>query len=160
MAEQAPLTGYEPNNLIEISSAHTPINFPSRRSSFSTDFNDVPTTIAASDATDTLDAGMTSPLFTPGREVNSFSAPVCQQASASGSSNPQQPTSPNVINRWQTPNVGSCGKLQRCVDTHVVGSCGKLQPSDCSYVEKVHLERKKRSRIWQCVVPRARKNPV
>ena len=33
-AEQSPLTGYEPKNLIEISSQHTPINFPSRRNSF------------------------------------------------------------------------------------------------------------------------------
>ena len=63
MAEQSPLTGYEPNNLIEISSERTPINFPSKRNSSSTDFNDVPTTIAASGATDTLHAGMTSPLF-------------------------------------------------------------------------------------------------
>ena len=36
---------------------NTPINFPSRRNSFSTDFKDAPTS-AASDATDTLDARM------------------------------------------------------------------------------------------------------
>ena len=30
MAEQSPLTSYEPNRLIEISSQHTPINFPAR----------------------------------------------------------------------------------------------------------------------------------
>ena len=48
MAEQSPLTGHGPKNLIDISSQHTPINFPSRRNSSHTDFNDAPT-IAASD---------------------------------------------------------------------------------------------------------------
>ena len=63
MTEQSPLTGYEPNNLIEISSENADqISF--QENSFSTDFNDVPTTTAASGATDTLVAGMTSPLFT------------------------------------------------------------------------------------------------
>ena len=33
-AEQSPLTGYEPNGLVEISCEYTPINFPSRRNSF------------------------------------------------------------------------------------------------------------------------------
>ena len=98
LTEQFPLTGYEPNNLIEISREHTPINFPSRRNSFSTDFNDVRVWCPRH-----LGVGMTYPL----------SAPVRQQAAASGSSNPQQPASPNVINPWQTSNVGSCGKLQR-----------------------------------------------
>ena len=61
MAEQSPVTGYEPKNLIEISSQHTPINFPSRRNSFNTDFNDVPT-FAASDDTDTLGCGNDFPV--------------------------------------------------------------------------------------------------
>ena len=74
-----------PTTLIEISSQHTPINFPSRRNIFSTDFNGVPTT-AASDDTDTLDAGMASPLFTQEREVNSLSGSVRRQAVVSGSS--------------------------------------------------------------------------
>ena len=68
-AEQSPLTGYEPDDLIKISSTHN------------TDSNDVPT-IAASDGTDTLDAGMTSPLVTQKREVNPFCASVHQQAAA------------------------------------------------------------------------------
>ena len=93
MAEQSPLTGYEPNSLIEISSAHTPIIFPSRRNSFHTDFNDVPA-IAASDDTDTLDAGVTSPLFTQEREVNPFSDSV---ASASSSKRQQQHTAASII---------------------------------------------------------------
>ena len=62
MAEQSSLTGCEPKNLTEISSRHTPINFPPLRNSFNTDFNEVPT-IASSDDTDTLDAGMISPFF-------------------------------------------------------------------------------------------------
>ena len=140
MAEQSPFTGSEPENLIEIFSQHTPINFPSRSGSFSTDFNDVPTT-AASDATETLDAGMTSPLLTQEREVNPFGASVRQRATASGSSNPQQPASPNVINLWQTSKVGSCGKLKRCA--HVVWKWEKLQRSDCSDVQKSLLNGKR-----------------
>ena len=53
------------------------------------DFNDV-LTIAASDATDTLDAGMTSPFLTQEREVDLFSDPVHRQAVVSGSSKTQQ----------------------------------------------------------------------
>ena len=45
MAEQSPLTGYEPNSLIEVTSEHTLIHFPSRQDSFSTDIDDV--TVAA-----------------------------------------------------------------------------------------------------------------
>ena len=85
VAEQSPLTGCEPNNLIEISSQHTPINFPSRRNIFTTDFNGVPTT-AASDDTDTLDAGMRFPLFTQEIEVNSLRSSFHRQAIVSGSS--------------------------------------------------------------------------
>ena len=144
MAEQSPVTGYEPKNLIEISSQHTPINFPSWRNSFNFDFNDVPT-IAASDDTDTLDAGMTSLLFRQEREVNHFSDSVHRQAVVSGSSNPQQPASSNVMHegscrklqhRVHDHNMGSFGKLQRCAHAHVVRRCGKLQRSDCSNVKK------------------------
>ena len=112
--------------LIEISSQRTPIIFPSRRNSFL----DVPT-IAASDDTDTLDAGMTSPLFTKEREVNPLGGSVHRQVSHT--SNTQQPASPYVMHEM------SCGKLQHCVhDLHcnVKGSCGKLQRSECSDVEK------------------------
>ena len=55
VAEQSPFRGYEPMNLIETSSRHTPIIFLSRRNSVSTDFNNVPT-IATSNATDIVDA--------------------------------------------------------------------------------------------------------
>ena len=103
MAGQSPLTGYEANNLIEISSQHTPINFHFRRHSFHTDFKDVPTT-AASAATDTLDSGVTSPLFTQEREVNPFTDSAHRESVVSGSSNPLQPASPHVIHE------GSCEK--------------------------------------------------
>ena len=52
VAEQSTPTGSEPNSLIEISSAYTPINFPSRTKSFNIDLKCVPTTIAASDVAD------------------------------------------------------------------------------------------------------------
>ena len=96
-------------------------------------------TIAASDDTDTLDAGMTSPLFTKESEVNPFCDSVHQQAEASC-----RPASLCVMHK------GSCGKLQHSVNdhvmvncvklqrrAHVVRSCGKLQRSDCSDVEKL-----------------------
>ena len=54
VAEQSPLTGYAPKSLIESSSEHTPVNFPSRKSSFNTDFNDLATKVAVSEVTDTM----------------------------------------------------------------------------------------------------------
>ena len=102
MTEQSPITGLEPKDLIEISSDYTPINFPSRKNSFTTDIDDVPT-VAASDIAETLEEGqLTSPLFTQEREVsaNPFSVSVFQQAAASGSQ--QQPASSSAIKLWQT----------------------------------------------------------
>ena len=75
---------YEPRNLFEIFSQQTLVNFLSRRNRFNTDFNDV-TAFAVSDDPGTLNAGMTSPLFT--QDVNPFSDSVHQQAAASSSSN-------------------------------------------------------------------------
>ena len=97
----SPLTGYEPNSLIEISCEYAPINFPSRRNSFTTDLNDV-LTVAASDVTEIHDERhLTSSLSTQEREVtaSSFSASVHQHAAASSSQ--QQPAAANVINPWQ-----------------------------------------------------------
>ena len=54
MTEQSSITGYEPKRLIEISSEHIPINFPSRKNSFTTDIDDVPN-VAASYITETFD---------------------------------------------------------------------------------------------------------
>ena len=113
MADQSPITGFEPKDLIEISSEYTPIHFPSRKNSLTADTDDVRTVIA-SDITETIEAGqLTSPLITQERDVsaNPFGASVFQQAAASGSQ--QQQASSSVINPWQTSNVGSCGKPQR-----------------------------------------------
>ena len=74
----------EPRNLFEIFSQQTSVNFLSRRNRFNTDFNDVPA-IAVSDDPGTLNAGMTSPLFTQERDVNPFSDSVHQQAAAATS---------------------------------------------------------------------------
>ena len=52
LAEQSPLTGYEPKTLIEVSSEHTPINLPSRKSSLDTDLDDLATTVDASEIVD------------------------------------------------------------------------------------------------------------
>ena len=112
--EQSPTAGYEPKDLIEISSEYTPINFPTWKSSSTTDIDDVHT-IVASDITETIEAGpLTSTLLTQEREAsaNPFGVSVFfQQAAASCSQ--QQPASSSVINLWQTYNVGSCGQLQR-----------------------------------------------
>ena len=127
--EQFPITCYEPNNLIEISSEHTPINFPSKRNSFRTDFNDEPTIIAASDATDTLDAGVT----------------VCLCPSANSSKRQQRPTTASITEcRKPLANV-NCWELRETGvgDTHVVESFGKLQRSDCSDVETSMLKEKR-----------------
>ena len=99
------------------------------------------------------------PLFTQEREVNPFSDSVHRQAAASGSSNPQEPASFNVMHERRcgklqhcvhdhAMHVGSCGKLQRC--DHVVRCCGKLQRSDCSEVETSKLNGK-RDRAFGCV---------
>ena len=93
MTEQSPITGLEPKDLIEISSDYTPINFPSRKNSFATDIDDVPT-VAASDIAETLKEGqLTSPLFTQEREVsaNPFSVSVIQQAAANSSQHHRVP---------------------------------------------------------------------
>ena len=99
MAEQSPLTGYEPKNLIEVSSEHTPLDFPSRKNSFSTDVNDLTATVAAPEITETIKAEpLTSPLFTQEREVsaNPFGVFDFQQAAASGSQ--EKSVSSSVVN--------------------------------------------------------------
>ena len=88
LAEQSLLTGYELNSLVEVSSEHTPINFPSRKDSFDTDSNDLATTVA-SEVTDAIEVGqLTSPLFSQKREVSADPFGVSgsqQQAGASSS---------------------------------------------------------------------------
>ena len=93
MTEQSPITGLEPKDLIEISSDYTPINFPSRKNSFTTDIDDVPT-VAASDIAETLKEGqLTSPLFTQEQEVSAKSL-WCLCFSASSK---RQPTAASII---------------------------------------------------------------
>ena len=95
LVEPTPLTGQEPNSCIDVSSEHTPNNNPSRRDSFNTDYNDLNTTVAASETPDTKEVGQsTSPLLFQERKVSSNPFSVSgfqQQASASGS---RQQTSP------------------------------------------------------------------
>ena len=101
LAESTPLTGYEPKTCIDVSCEHAPINYPLRRNSFNTDYNDLTTTVAAFETLDMKEAGQsTSPLMFQEREVN-FN-PFCvsgfqQQAAASGS--PQQVPA-SVVNAW------------------------------------------------------------
>ena len=90
LVESTPLTGYEPKTCIDVSSEHTPINCPSRRNSFNTDYNDLTTTVAASETTDAKEVGqLTSPLFSQEREVSSYPFGVSgsQQQAAATSSN-------------------------------------------------------------------------
>ena len=47
MAEQSSTAGYELKDLIEISGQHMPINFSSRKNSFTTDIDDVLTVVAS-----------------------------------------------------------------------------------------------------------------
>ena len=54
--QQSSTTGYERQDLIEISSECTPINVPSRKNSFTTDIDDVPTVVAF-DISETIEAG-------------------------------------------------------------------------------------------------------
>ena len=71
LAEQSPLTGYEPKSLIEVSSEHTPIILPSRRGSLDTNIDDLATTLDAPEVYHTTDVGrLTSPLFSRVREVS------------------------------------------------------------------------------------------
>ena len=55
LAEQSPLTGYEPKSLIEVRSESTPIVPPSRRCSLDTNVNDLATTLEASEVCQTWD---------------------------------------------------------------------------------------------------------
>ena len=88
LVEQSPFVGYEPKTGIDATSEHTPINHQTTRNSFNTDYNDLTTTVAASETPDMKEVGQsTSPLF---QERDVSSNPFCvsgfqQQAAASGS---------------------------------------------------------------------------
>ena len=71
LAEQSPLTGYEPKSLLEVSSENTPINLPSGQDRLDTNLDDLATSVDASEVYDTTAVGrLTSPLFSQGREVS------------------------------------------------------------------------------------------
>ena len=108
MAEQSLLTGFKEKSLIEVSSEHTPINFPLRKNRFNTDLNDLTTTVTASGIAESTEARQfTSPLFTQEREVsaNPFCVSDFQHAAASGSQ--LQRASSIVVNPWQSIDSGS-----------------------------------------------------
>ena len=71
----------------------------------------------------------------------------CPSPSASSSKRQQQPTAASITECHKSLANVKCWELRETA-------------TDRSYVEKVHLERRKRSRIWQCVVPRTRNLPV
>ena len=48
LAESTPLTSYEPKTCIDVSSEHTPINYPWKRNCFNIENHDLTTTVAAS----------------------------------------------------------------------------------------------------------------
>ena len=75
MAEQSPLTGYEPNAPVEVNSAEfTPTLVPSRKGSIGSTFNsgeDIATTPAVSEVDGRSDLGMlASPLLSQERETS------------------------------------------------------------------------------------------
>ena len=87
LAEQSPLAGYEPKSLIEVSCEHTPINLPSGKDSLDQTFDDLSTTVDASEVYDRLDMGrLTSPQFSQEREVSAIPLGVsgCQTHSSVG----------------------------------------------------------------------------
>ena len=114
MAEQSLLTGYEPEDLSEISSEHTPINFPSRKSSFSPDIDDVPTIVAASDTTETIEAGqLTSPLFTQERGI------VCSEVCHRLNMNKRKTFTNTLKNEAERSLQGECTGQKRPSEAEV-----------------------------------------
>ena len=112
LVEPTPFTGYEPKTCIDVSNEHTPINCPSRRDSFNTDYNDLTTTVAPSETPDMKEVGQSiSPLLFQEREVSSDLFCVSgfqQQAAASGS---QQQASSSVISGWLSADLWITRKL-------------------------------------------------
>ena len=98
-----------------------------------------PTTVDASEITDTIEVGqLTSPLFSQKREVSAIPIGVSrsqQQAAASGSQ--QQHASSSVVNPWQDTDLKSIGKLVRVLKGH----CRKVNEIDNARVCKFCLKR-------------------
>ena len=124
LIEPTPLTGYEPKTCNDSSSEDTPINCPLSRNSFNTDYNDLITTVAASETTDKEVGQSTSPLF---HEREASSNPFCvsgfqQQAAASGS---QQQASSSVISPW--PSAALWGTRKETEISKVSRFCPKRE---------------------------------
>ena len=66
LAECTPLAGYEPKTYSDSSSEHTPINHASRRNSFNTEYNDLTTTVGASQTPDMKEVGQSTPFCVSG----------------------------------------------------------------------------------------------
>ena len=116
MAEQTRLKGDEPKSLIEVSGEHTPIYVPSRKNSFNTDFNDLTTTVAASEITNAMEVGLlASPLFSQEREVsaNPFGVSGSQQQAAASILR----CGKSLVNPWQSTDLWSSEKPVRCVES-------------------------------------------
>ena len=155
LAEQSPPTGYEPKSPIEVSSEHTPIDFPSRKDSFDTDFNDPSTTVAAPEIGDTMEVGqLTSPLFSQSANPSGVSgsqqqgaASSSKQQQAAASSSKQQQASSSVVNPWQDTDLRSTEKLARGVESFSSFEKPLLKGRRDRELESVQLSQIEKERI-------------
>ena len=69
---------------VDVSSEHTPINYPSRRDSFDSEYNDLTTTVAASETPDMKEVGLSNPFCLSGFQQQAAASGSQQQASSSG----------------------------------------------------------------------------
>ena len=108
-----PLTFYEPKTCIDVNSEHTPTNYPSRRNRVNTDYNDITTTVAASETPDLKVGQPTLPPVLQEREVSSdpFLFSVFQQQAATTCSHQQ--ASSSVVNPWLRAGLRGARKLVR-----------------------------------------------
>ena len=86
LAESTPLTGFEPETCIDVSSEHTPINYPSRRDSFNIENNDLTTTVAAPEKTPTVFSSKRQPAAARSTHVwyTHGLAPTCAPSPGNG----------------------------------------------------------------------------
>ena len=101
LAESSPHTGYEPKSCIDVRSEHTPINYTSRRNSFNTDYNDLTTTVAASEPPDMKEVEQSSsPLMFLEGQVSSNPFCVCGFRFSAASDS----------QRWPAASITKCGE--------------------------------------------------
>ena len=147
MAEQSRLTSYEPKNLVEVSSEHTPIDFFSTKNSFSTGVNDLTTTVAASDIAETIKAEpLISPLYTQEREVSANLR--CLKFSACSSN--RQPTAANIFKCGKSlANVQFRELLETGAGCRVISKCWKaiVERKKGSWVRSLSFSQHEQERI-------------